>query len=78
MASVAYTHTYTHTHTHTLADESDYKKPDALACAPGLKNQRINLLVTKEALIGEHNLKPLLIGHRVGRYQKYQDGTVLF
>ena len=34
MASVAYTHTHTHTHTHTLADESDYKKPEA--GVPGL------------------------------------------
>ena len=28
------------------------------------KNQRNKLLVSKEALIGEHNLKPLLTGHK--------------
>ena len=28
------------------------------------KNQRNRLLVTKEALIGEQNLKPLLTGHK--------------
>ena len=28
------------------------------------ENQRIRLLVSKEALIGEHNLKPLLTGHK--------------
>ena len=28
------------------------------------KDQRNRLLVTKEALIGEHNLKPLLTGHK--------------
>ena len=40
--------------------------PRAISRYHPRKNQRNNLLVTKEALIGEHNLKPLLTGHKKG------------
>ena len=83
MASGAYTHAYTHTHTHararTLTDESDYKKPGAPACGrrAWFKNQRNRLLVSKEALIGEHNLKPLLTGHKEATLRVYQHANWL-
>ena len=45
-------HTHTHTHTHTL-------------CAGKVIQETWNmLLIPKEALIGEHNLKPLLTIHK--------------
>ena len=58
------TRTHTCMHTHTYLHERDFRKPGMWPVCAWLKNQRNILLEIKEALIGKHNLKPLLAVHK--------------